>query len=137
MREYSRMTKRGLVAALSLLCVATGGLTVGAGQAAAGTNGQHIHLIAHHGDGFGFGQINGINERGEMITSPRLHLTHSGISHKDQDRADSTQWWKGKVYIDWYNWRTGGYVTSSECDVPTNQGTSNNWVDCWAPAGQG
>jgi hypothetical protein len=127
--------RRALIAGVSVFCVATGGVVLGAGQALAGTNGQHIELNAHHGDGFGSAQISGTDQNGHPQTSEMIHLDHSGLHHKAWDRGASNQWWSGRVIINWYNWRTGGYVTSSECDVPTNWGS--NWYDCYAPAGSG
>jgi hypothetical protein len=136
MTSHRFTTSRALIAGISAFCVVTGGLALGTGSAFAGVNGQHIELNAHHGDGFGWAQISGNDQNGQPQTSDKIQLDHSGLHHKAWDRAASNQWWKGQVIINWYNWRTGQYVTSSECDVPTNRG-SNNWFDCYAPAGNG
>jgi hypothetical protein len=128
--KYLATARRALVAMVTLACVATGGVALGAGQAAAGTNGQHVHIYAHHGDGFGSAQIHGTDQNGNHVDSPKLHLEHGKTPWtKDRDMADSNQWWKGTIAIDWFNWATGEYITSSTCEVPTSQWS--NWKDCW------
>jgi hypothetical protein len=112
-----------LFAALALAAVVSGVGVTTAGTAAAGTNGQHVEVLATRPDNFQSVKISGYNENGDYKEQFLDLIAYDrGYGHY----AISDWWWKtyrGKtLQIDWFN-QGGqqGYARTTYCDVPVSQ----------------
>ncbi|TVL92466.1 hypothetical protein [Streptomyces sp. SAJ15] len=113
-----RIAKK-VVTAVAALGLAGAGLVVGAGTAAAGTNGQQIRLT----------------DASSTIMSMRV----SGPAHNGQwssgcfNRSGMTiltsgWWWKGDVRVEYYHgYGCTNYWSADDVHVPADQG-KENWV---------
>lgn len=114
----SNLQRKSLVAVTATLGVVACGL-LGAGTAAAGTNGQQINYYSHQA----VKQCTtGTNQSGAKVKNC-TELRQGGPN------LDRGYWWVGRVSIEWY--RTGSTV-SSTCDVPKKQ--NEDFFNCYEPS---
>lgn len=128
------MRTNKLYRGIALIAASGALLALGANEAVAGTNGQHIRLSASRqaGSTISYATITGLNENGDLKTQKDIFLpaTRDG---KGKTGA-SYWWWKAdhgqNVKIDWSD-DQNAYVKTTYCDVPVDQG-SNDWFGCSA-----
>jgi hypothetical protein len=107
---------------LAVAAIVPGVALVSAGDASAGTNGQHVALAARVGANLNSVKLSGYNENGDY-KEQFLDLTEN--STHTYYEATSYWWWKtyqGKrLQIDWFNgFGQRNYVRSTYCDVPVS-----------------
>ncbi|MFD7631268.1 hypothetical protein ACFV7Q_35530 [Streptomyces sp. NPDC059851] len=115
--------RRKAVTAVATLGMAVACLAVGAGTAAAGTNGQQIKLFDTSSTVNSF-RLSGPDQSGQWVSRC--------WNRQGMTTYASGWWWKGTVQVDYYHGSNcnSGYWASTSVEVPRHQDHSD-WTQLY------
>jgi hypothetical protein len=117
MLKGGSMSVKRKVSAIGLSALALVGVggVAGTGDALAGSNGQHVQIVAPTGDKGAW--LKGKNASGKAVQE-FVGLGPSGWSSQFVI-GTGKDWWKGRLVIDWIkNDRQGSFSGETTCNVP-------------------